>query len=663
MARDFDSDLTPPGMGSDDKKQKEVVPTPKIEPELEDLETIVETPKQSVTLPSSDKKRNALKWIKRGFIGTLVGGSLYIASLIPSLPTPSQIDNIKQGAVTRVYSSDNQLIEEHFIENRELAPIDSMPQDLIKAVIATEDAQFREHNGVNYGGLANAILSGFSRGGSGITQQLAKNLFVGNEKSISRKIKEGITAVRLENRYDKDKILELYLNQAYLGSGVYGIKAASKKYFRKNLGELSQVECALLAGMIQSPERYRPDLHPKRANKRKNIVLWKMLKDKKISKEDYDSLKKENIPKVTLTENSGVGAYFIEEVRKTLSPKIISYKDFYSKGYNIYTTLNFEFQKIAEHYVKKILDRKQKNFKGTDKKVQAALVSIDNSDGAIVAMVGGRDFSESKFNRAVQAMRSPGSSFKPVVYAAALDNGYEVESMLMDIPFVYKDDLNNIWIPKNYKPDYIGPVSLKETCKHSRNIPTILLGKDIGLDNVITYAKMLGVKSKMRPYPSLAIGAFDATPLEMTSVYSVFANDGIYREPFMINKVILRDGKELIVEHEPKERTALNPDAAYKVVEILESVIQDGTGRGAKWYGFTRPAGGKTGTTNDCKDAWFIGFTPQYTTGVWVGLDDRTSIGNKETGAKAALPIWAQFMKDIHKPYPIEDFKYKLPKN
>ncbi len=590
------------------------------------------------------------------------------------LPSLAQLHNIEPNLSTKLYSADGKLIKEFYTERRTLIPLKEMPSYLVDALLAAEDRKFYSHWGIDLTGTARALTTALLhlkkiQGASTITQQLSRTLFLTPERTLTRKIKEALTAIKIERTYSKDEILEMYLNQCYFGEGAYGIEAAAQVFFSKDAKDLNLPECALLVGVLPSPNRYTPLKYPDLALGRRNSVLKAMEDFGKLTKAEYDSLKALPLHLKPSSLKVGLGPYFCEMVRQYLIDKY-GEKSLYSGGLLVYTTLNSEMQKTAEEIVKTQLALLQKNFESSHnlkeknyttvmvdtlkgkvrkrrvfKELQVALVALDNQNGNILAMVGGKDFTKSEFNRAVQALRQPGSAFKPFVWTAALENGYNPTDIIYDTPVVLQAGDGTEWRPENYDNTFRGPMTLREALRISRNIISVKLVQKITPEEAIKYAHQLGINSYLAPYPSVALGASEVTLLELTDAYSIFPNGGVRVEPGFFLQIKDRYGKILEKNTQVKKQEVLDPQTAYVMTSMLQTVIDQGTGYAARLWGFDRPAGGKTGTTDEYMDTWFIGFTPQITVGVWVGFDDKTTLGKHGTGAEVALPIWTEFMK------------------
>jgi penicillin-binding protein 1A len=589
----------------------------------------------------------------------LIGGVAgFIIFSLWDLPEINLLEEYKPSITSRVYSDTNNLIAEFYLENRTPVVFTDVPDMLVKALIATEDNKFYSHHGLDPRGIMRAMYRNIRahrvlEGGSTLTQQLAKVLFLNPERSYSRKLKEMILALRIEQRYTKQEILSLYLNQIYFGSGAYGVGAASRIYFGKEAKDLNLAECALLAGLPRTPKYYSPFKAPQSALGRRAYVLNRMAATGVISRAQAEEAKKAPLPVQASAKAGGSAPYFVEYVRQKVEERFGS-SILYSGGLNIYTSINDDLQNYAERAVAAgLLSIESRHKQQVKSPLQAALLAIEPASGRIRAMVGGRDFGKSQYNRAWQALRQPGSAFKPVIYAAALDRGFGASDILDDSPLTIKLDRNKNWSPENFSRTYQGAVTLRKALSQSLNVPTIRLLQKIGIDETILFAKKLGIKSTLTPYLSLALGSSDMTLAELTSVYSLFANHGIRIGPISILTITDSTGRVLYT-NDVLPAQAIKPEIAYLTTDLLMGVIEDGTGWKARELG--RPAAGKTGTTNDYRDAWFIGYTPSLVTGVWVGYDDQTSIGSRETGARAALPIWLDFMKEAHADRPPEDF-------
>ncbi len=583
------------------------------------------------------------------FTGIFMG---VIFALTKDLPQIRKLEDFIPSAATKIYSSDNVLLAELFIEKRYPVSIKKMPYYLKAALIATEDKKFYKHFGFDIKGIfraavKNVIAGKFVEGASTITQQLAKTLFLTREKNLSRKLNEFVLSIQLERRYTKNEILEFYLNQVYFGSGAYGVESAAKIYFNRSVSELNLNQCALIAGMPKSPSRYSPLNNINMAKKRRNIVLLQMMQDKIITKIMYDNEVKQPVITVCREDVYKKAPFFVDIVKKQ-TETALGFSMLYKGGIKIHTTLSYKYQKIAEQsqikHINNLIKRmRSKNIENPDP--QGALVSIDTKTGAILAMTGGNDYQKSSYNRAVFAKRQSGSAFKPIIYAIAIEKGLEQNSKILDAPVVFKGSKkSNDWQPENFSRKYSGEITLRYALVHSKNIPAVKLIEKFGVQSVVSFAKRVGIQSKLAPYFSLALGSSETTLIEITSAYSIFPGSGLWIKPFYIKKITDRNDNT-IWQNSSVSHIAMSDKGAAVMSDILKGVISEGTGRRAKSLkGFIA---GKTGTTNNYKDALFIGFSSNIATGVWVGNDNYSSLGNFETGAKAALPIWIDFMKKV----------------
>ena len=630
-----------------------------------------------------------------------------------------------------------------------------MPQAFIDGLVATEDSDFYEHVGVDPWGIARAIVTDIVRmrkaqGGSTLTQQLARSLFLRPEKTMRRKLQEMVLALQIEKSFTKNEILNFYVNQVYMGHGRYGIEAAARYYFGKPAKELDLAESALLAGVVQRPEAYSPLRSPERAQARRNHVLGRMVQEKKLAKDAAATAIKEPIKVAKVPDEDNIAPYFVEEVRRYLDA---TYGEvaLYQEGLEVYTTLDPALQKAANQavfdglraldkrrgwrgnlpnvlkeggeiatwshpawfrppvvgrlrfgvvtevakagasvrlgvytarvgndavawtrkradqvlkvgdvapFLVKSIDEAKKTLAVTldqEPEVEGALLAIDPSTGEIRALVGGYDFNRSQFDRAMQSYRQAGSAFKPFVYSAALEAGYSLAHTIFDEPSVFVDPATgDQYQPNNYYRKYYGVTTLRQAMEESRNIVAVKLLNEVGYGRTIDTARRMGISSPLRPYPSMALGTMEVSLIDLTTAFSVFANQGVRVEPHFIRSVADREGRTR-EEAKPRIIEALNADVAYLMTYLLEGVTEAGTGAAAA-QALNRVVAGKTGTTDDLADAWFVGFSPSIVAGAWVGFDQKKTLGEGETGAKAALPIWIDFMKAAHAGKPIEKF-------
>jgi len=695
--------------------------------------------------------------------GLTVGGLLW--HLSNDLPVLEQLGTYQPSLVTQVYSTDQQLIGQFFIERRILTPVAEIPERLRRAVIAVEDVRFFEHPGLDYIGMLRAAWTNVRRGGkvegaSTITQQLARSLFLSSERTFDRKVRELILAYKMELVLTKEQILELYLNQIYFGQGAYGVASAAQTYFGKDLSALTVGEAAFLAGLPKSPNHYSPFKAYDRAKKRQEHVLARMEEAKFLTTAEREEAAAETL-NFRRPGAEQAAPYFVEYVRQLLVAKY-GEAMVYKGGLKVYTTLNMKMQKAAEAAFAdglRELDKRQgwrgplrmvdvtapalpivaaatdqalkpgdyregfvtkvakdyylvqvgttaaklafddmawakrrltgldtakdvvinQNLKQVLKPgdvievmvksldhgtvqlqleqtplVEGGLIALEPGKGAIRAMVGGYDFGRSEYNRAVQAHRQPGSAFKPLIYATALSQGMSPASVILDAPVVYEQDQDEkTWKPENYGRKIHGMVSLRDALAHSHNLATVRLLDKVGVKNVIDFAKTVGVTSPLAADLSLGLGSSSVGLLELTSAYSVLLNQGSRVEPYAI--LVVKDNAGKVLEQaEPQALPVISKETAYLITNMMEDVIQKGTGQAAKVIG--RPIAGKTGTTDEFINAWFIGGAPNLVAGIYVGFDDRRSLGETESGAHAALPIWVNFMREALKPLPVVAF-------
>jgi len=534
---------------------------------------------------------------------------------------------------------------------------------MAKAVIAIEDHRFYDHAGVDWIGTTRAVFSNlfgskkYLSGGSTITQQLVRNTFLSSmwgqakatEKSglagLKRKFTEQLMSVALERRLSKDKILELYLNDVYLGQrgsfNIHGVPEAARLFFGKDVSNLTLVEAATIAGVIQAPPHYSPFQHADRARDRRNVVLHAMADAGFISPDAAERASHEPVQIVQRALESEA-PYFIDYLTQEIQERTKA-----AGAVDVYSTLDLHLQRIAQDAVRDGLTKVEAILsRRRPRAPQAALIAIDPRTGEILAMVGGRSYNQSQFNRAISARRQPGSVFKPFVYLAAFERALAdgrtditPATVVTDEPtsFTFNDQ---IWTPTNYENKYDGPITLRHALAHSRNIATIKVAESIGFDNVAALWRRIGVGAQPKGYPSIALGVFEATPLEIATAYTIFPDGGTIRTLRGLLRIV-SGGTEIPIEV-PPDKVVARKDTTFLVTNMMRSVLNEGTAAAARANGFTLDAAGKTGTTNDLRDAWFVGFTPELLTVVWVGLDDNQPIGL--SGAQAALPIWTQFM-------------------
>jgi len=619
------------------------------------------------------------RWFRRVLIGlgglTLLGllvvgaAALWAFTILPrSLPSVTALETLQPIQGTKIYDDNDEPITELHVERRILVPLAQIPQSLRDAILATEDRRFYSHWGIDPVGVARAIIQNYRRGrivegGSTITQQLTKVLFLTPDKSLERKIKEAVLALELERRYSKDRILEMYLNQVYFGHGSYGVEAAARAYFGKSVSELTVRESALIAGLPRAPTNYSPFDRPEAAKRRREVVLRRLVDFGSIKDEEAKRLAKSDLGLIPPERRRTTGQYFIDFVQQTLEAKYGP--DLVLKGgLNVYTTVNPTMQLTAEQSLREGLKALQgrtaqatTSAAGTrpGEAPEGAVVTVEPQTGYVKAMVGGSDFFRSEFNRAVQAKRQPGSAFKPFIYIAALEAGFTPASQIEDSPVSFAVGKNGqVWKPENYDRKFRGSTTLQQALEESVNVVTVKLQERIGLAKTIQVARRLGISSPLDVNLSLALGTSDVSLLEMTSAYGALANQGTWIPPVTIRYVTDAQGK-LLEEHVPEGREAVAPETAYVITQMLRGVVERGTGQAAKGLG--RPVAAKTGTTNDYSNAWFVGFTPRLATGVWVGYDRPRSLGKDETGSRVAVPIWVTYMGKVLGDSPKEDFQ------
>ncbi|TDP96927.1 penicillin-binding protein 1A [Halanaerobium saccharolyticum] len=579
---------------------------------------------------------------------------------------------------TLIYDSEGELLTKLFKENRVYVPLERMPENLKNAIVAIEDTKFYVHHGIDFWGIGRAMINNIMKGdltdqgASTITQQLARNAFLTLDKNYLRKIKEAYLAIQFERLYTKSEILEMYLNEIFLGHSAYGVETASLQYFGKHVWELDLAESALIAGLPQSPNNYTPLRYPERAIRRRNVVLDRMYELGYITKSEMQQAKNAELNLGTVEETEeDIAHYFTLYVRDQLIDRFGA-SMVYSGGLKVHTTLDRKMQVLAEQTIKnKIENGFIPSFQSNQSEKlqpQLSLVSLDVNNGAIRAMIGGRGTDQ--FNRAYQAVRQPGSAFKPFVYSTALiEGGYTTGSIINDLPMLASEsgkgsDLN-IW-PRNYGDRYRGLINLNTALTNSVNVAAVKLIKDVGVKNVIDFTEKLGISTltkndSLADHYSLALGGLNrgVTPIEMAAAYSVFANKGIYSEPHAITKVYDKHDN-LIYEAQPKSKVVMSQENSYLIKSMLKSVVDNGTGRRAQ---MNRDVGGKTGTTNDYTDAWFVGFTSQIATSVWIGEDSNRSMEYdvKTVGSGEAAQIWGDYMREAVKGMPVINFQ--MPDN
>ncbi len=581
--------------------------------------------------------------------------------LTHDLPQIQALKSYVPSAITRIHSADGVILSELFMEKRRPVTLDDIPYFLKAGLVATEDRNFYRHSGIDLKGILRALIRDiqarqFVEGASTITQQLAKTLFLTSSKTLPRKIKEAILAFQIERRYTKNEILALYLNQIYLGSGAYGVESAARIFFDKSVKHLNLPECALLAAMPKAPSRFSPLVNRELAEKRRNIVLRQMLATGIIQEDEYQNALKTPVATAGNKNTASKSPDFVEYAKRELEKNLGPYQ-LYKGGLNIYSTLSYEMQSAAESAIQKGLADLESRMKTQGVPVsalQAALIALQVDSGAILAMVGGKDYYESSYNRATMAKRQPGSAFKPIIYALAVENGFSQNQMVLDAPVAFKNSPSQEpWQPQNFSKTYSGEITFRHALAKSKNIPAVRLIQMLGPSAVVQFARTMGISSGLAPELSLALGTAEVSLLDLTRSYSVFPNKGSAVKPLSI--IAVDDSTGRTIWHPKAEKKVVMSEAGAAIVtDMLVAVVQEGTGRKAKKL--HRPVAGKTGTTDDFKDALFVGFSPEITVGVWVGQDNSESLGKGETGAKAALPIWTAFMSAVLKDRPYRHF-------
>jgi len=575
------------------------------------------------------------------------------------LPGIAALKDYRPSIASCVYDDNNELIDEFFLEDRKIIKIDEVPKIVHHAFIAAEDSRFYQHQGFDMQSISRALFKNFEaghivQGASTITQQVAKMMYLSPEKKYMRKVREAILAYKIDKYLTKDEILNLYLNQIYLGHGTYGIESASLGYFGKSAKSLTLPEAAMLAGLPKAPSTYSPFLHYDKAKQRQIYVLTRMVEDAYISPSEMKRAAETPMKLRPVKPKDKVAAYFIESVRRYVQEKYGA-DVLYKEGLSIYTTLNLSAQKYAREAIEQGLTELEDREKYEHGLVQGALYCMDVKTGAIRAMVGGRDFNKSEFNRATQSRRQPGSAFKPLIYTAAFDKGMNPSTRFVDSPVVFEDvsKEDGLWKPKNFDEKFLGPITMRTALVQSRNVVTIKILQEIGIDYAASYAMNMGITSPISRNLSLALGTSGITLQEMVRAYGVLANEGKKVTPYFIKKIVDRTGN-VFEETKVQSEQVIDPRIAFMTTYIMQDVVESGTGRRVKSIG--RPVAGKTGTTNDVRDAWFIGFTPSTITGIWVGFDQEISLGKKEVGGRAAAPMWLYFMEKYLSNTPVEAF-------
>lgn len=606
-------------------------------------------------------------------------------------PSVAQFDEYQPVQPARLYAADGRFIAEVGLERRSLVALDQIPRHVAQAFVITEDKRFYGHNGIDYIRVVGAVLAnlramGLAEGFSTITMQLARNIFPeqlpsrskasGAVDNIVRKFREAKVARQLEARYSKERILELYLNQIALGSGAFGVESAAQRYFGRPVRDLTVAEGAMLAALPKAPSRYNPRRFPDRAIMRRNTVLELMRREGALSDADASVAKAYPLRLNRPTRGAAEAApYFVEWVRAELERRFG--KQVYEKGLVVRTSLDLDMQGAAERalerqlraiesggplgrfrhrtyeeYLARAASGDEDQARANSPYLQGSFVALDPRTGAVRALVGGRDFDDSKFDRAVRAMRQPGSTFKPIVYATAVRSGRPPAYFLDDEPIEVPQLDGTLWQPQNYDLKFEGRVMMRRALYNSRNLPAIRLAMELGEGSVVDMAKQFGLTTKVPPYPSIALGSADVHPLEMIASYATFANLGWRVEPTPILRVETLDGK-LIWEAKPERIQVLSREEAWLMVDMMKDVVLRGSGYSAVWnQGFRIPSAGKTGTTNDYTDVWYVGYTTDLVAGVWMGFDQPKEIMGNAQGGRLAAPAWTAFMREVYQRKP-----------
>src|SRR5688572_17322865 len=617
------------------------------------------------------------------FGGGLAYGGWALVCREGRCPPVQILDSYTPRQTSKVYAADGRFVAEVGLERRTLVKIGEIPKLVQDAFVFVEDKRFYGHSGIDWirvpgAALRNLRAGSTQQGFSTITMQLARNVFperISRERrgleGLIRKLKEVKVARAIEARYSKDKILELYLNQINLGNGAYGVETASQRYFGKSVQDLNLAEAAMLAALPKAPARYNPRRFPERAIQRRNVVIEVMRRNGAISDADASLAKAYPLRLGSKAESGEVAPYFVECIRQQLDEKFGA--RLYEQGLKVYTTIDLDMQSAAEralenqiraieggkfgqfpHPTYEQLEARSANgdepSAANSPYLQGAFVAVDPRDGSVRALVGGRQFDDSKFNRATQALRQPGSTFKPIVYAAAIENGRSPASVIADSAITLPQ-IGESWTPRNYDGKFEGPITLRRALYMSRNLPAIRTGMELGEETIIGMAKRFGISSTIPPYPSIHIGSADVFPIEMVSAYTTFANLGIRTAANAIRRVENQKG-EVLWEPQPNRSQVLSQPQAWLMVNMMKDVVLRGSAAGSVGSRFYVPSGGKTGTTNDGADVWFIGFTADLVAGVWMGFDRPQKIKSNAQGGVLAAPAYTSFMTEIYRRKP-----------
>lgn len=575
------------------------------------------------------------------------------------IPDVKQLETYRPKSTTRLYADDRTLYAELFVEKRIPIPVTEMPRHLKHAFVAIEDVRFYQHFGVDARGIARAAYrnitdKGKTEGASTITQQLARNLYLTPQKTYKRKIEEAILAIQIERAYSKEEILNMYLNLIYLGEGAHGVESAAYTYFHKHAKDLTLGESAMLAGVTRAPSRLSPYKNLKRVTNRKNIVLKKMYEAGFINKKEYTGALETTIALAPFKAYEKKTGYYVEYVKQALEEHIENPQEIYTTGFNVRTPISLKMTDYAYEAIGRGIKEYMKQ-RPQATPPQVALVAMEVKTGDLKVLIGGRDFITSPYNRAVQARRQPGSAFKPIIYLTALEQGYAPDTTLLDAPISFTDPYTGVvWHPRNYNNEYHGDVTMQRALELSSNTATVRLMEKVGVENVIHLAEQMHINSKFEHNLSLSLGTTEVAPIELAAAYAAIARGGAYLPPIAIKTITTIEGEEIYYEQALQE-PIVPPEVAYTLVDMMKGVIQRGTASAASKMPYY--LAGKTGTTDDFRDAWFIGYSPNLLCAVWVGYDKKKNLAGRATGATAALPIWINFMSKALQHYPNEDFR------
>ena len=586
----------------------------------------------------------------------VAGGLVGLAISFRNLPDVRVLRSYVPSETTHIYDVKGKLLTSiHGEANREVVPLNKISPDLKRAVVAIEDSYFFSHHGVNPGAVLRAFLANWHNGetvegGSTLTMQLVKNLFLTPKRAFSRKVAESVLALRLEQIFSKDQILEMYLNQVYWGHNTYGAETAAESYFGKPSADLTLAESAMMAGLIQAPESLSPFIDYKAAKQRQATVLHRMQELNWITPQEEAIARKQPIKLGKITSFQGSTMPYVTEAAVQELTKRFGKDAVLKGGMRVQTTVDTRLQRIAEDVVRRGHDSLVNQGIYAD---QMALVAVDPRTHFVKAMVGGVDYRKSQYNRAMQSLRQPGSAFKPFVYYTAFASGrFTPDSIISDTPVSYPDGYE-YYSPRNYDGAFHGPMPIRTALEQSRNVPAVRIGQEVGLNKVIDVVRTIGIRSPIEPVVSLPLGAVDLTPMEMAGAYATFASNGWYSDTTLIVQVTDSKGNVLL-DNTPKPQLVLDPWAVASLTDVLQGVINRGTGVAAR---LDRPAAGKTGTTSSERDIWFVGYVPQLATAVWVGNDDYRPLGHGATGGGYVAPVWRDFMQQALQGVPVENFR------